>query len=85
MMVKEVKLMVLSRVVRLQQYLDNWLIRAPSQREAFLNTKTIVNLTESLGWIINWEKSELTLTQVFFFICYKYHLDSALVKPTQDR
>ena len=44
---------------------------------------TVVDLTQSLGWIIN-QKSELKPTQVFF-VGYEYHLDSALVKPTQER
>ena len=43
------------------------------------------NLTQSLGWIINQEKSELKPTQVFSFVGYEYHLDSALVRPTQER
>ena len=34
MIVKEVKLMALTRGIRLHQYLDNWLIRAQSQEEA---------------------------------------------------
>ena len=38
-----------------------------------------------LGWIINQEKSELKPTQVFSFMSDEYHLDSALVKPTQER
>ena len=46
-------------------YLDDWLIRAQSQEEAQINTQTVVDLTRSLGWIINQEKSELTPTQVF--------------------
>ena len=83
--VKEVKLMALSRGIRLHQYLENWLIRAQSQEEAQVNTQTVVDLTQSLGWIINQEKSELKPTQVFSFVDYKYHLDSALVKPTQER
>ena len=45
----------------------------------------MVDLTQSLGWIINQEKSELNPTQVFSFVGYEYHLDSALVKPTQER
>ena len=45
----------------------------------------MVHLTQSLGWIINQEKSELKLAQVFSFVGYEYHLDSALVKPTQER
>ena len=57
-----VKLMALKRGVRLHQYLDNWLIRAPSQKEAQVNTQMVVDLTHSLGWIINQEKSELKPT-----------------------
>ena len=82
--VKEVKLMALSRGLRLYQYLDDWLIRSQSQEEAQVNTQVVVDLTESLGWIINQEKSELK-PQVFLFVGYEYHLDSAHVKPTQER
>ena len=84
MIVKEVKLMALSRGIRLHQYLDDWLIRAQSPEESVHNTKVVVNLTESLGWIINQVKSKLTPTQVFSFVGYEYHLNSALLKPTQE-
>ena len=82
---KEVKLMAFSRGLRLHQYLDDWLIRSQSQEEAQVNTQAVVDLTQSLGWKINQEKSELKPTQVFSFVGYEYHLDSALVKPTQER
>ena len=59
--------------------------RSQSQEEAQVNTQAVVDLTQSLGWIINQEKSELKPTQVFLFMGYEYHLDSALVKPTQER
>ena len=77
--------MALSRGLRLHQYLDNWLIRSQSQEEAQMNTQAVVDLTQSLGWIIKQEKSELKPTQVFSLVGYEYHLDSALVKPTQER
>ena len=48
------------------------------------STKLKEYLTQSLGWIIN-QKSELKPAQVFSFVGYEYHLDSALVKPTQER
>ena len=83
MIVKEVKLMALSRGLRLHQYLDDWLMR--SQEEAQVNTQAVVDLTQSLGWIMNKKKSELKPTQVFSFVGYEYHLDSALVKHTQER
>ena len=56
MIVKEVKLMALSRGLKLHQYLDDWLIRSQSQEEAQVNTQAVVDLTQSLGWIINQEK-----------------------------
>ena len=68
MIVKEVKLMALSRGIRIHQYLDEWLIRAQSPEESSHNTKVVVDLTESLGWMINQVKSELIPTQVFFFV-----------------
>ena len=46
MMVKEMKLMALTRGVRLYQYLDNCLIRAPSQKEAQVNAQTVVDVTQ---------------------------------------
>ena len=77
--------MALSKGLRLHQYLDDWLIRSQSRQEALVNTQAVVDLTQSLGWIINQQKSELNPTQVFSFVGYEYHLDSALVKPTQER
>ena len=77
--------MALSRGLRLHQYLEDWLIRSQSQEEAQVKTQAVVNLTQSLGWIINVEKSELKPTRVFSFVGCEYHLDSALVKPTQKR
>ena len=79
------KLMALMRGLRLHQYLDDWLLRSPSQEEAQVNTKALVDLTQSLGWIINQEKSKLKPNQVFSFVGYEYYLASALVKPTQEK
>ena len=39
--------------------------QGPVSEEVQVNTQTVVDLTQSLGWIINQEKSELQLTQVF--------------------
>ena len=50
-----------------------------------MNTQAVLDLTQSLGWILNLEKLELQPTEVFSFVGYEYHLDSALVKPTQER
>ena len=49
-----------------------------------MNIQAVVDLTRSLGLIIYKEKSEVKPAQVFSFVGYEYHLDSALVKPTQE-
>ena len=85
MIVKEAKLMALSTGLRLHQYLDDWLIRSQSQKEAQVNTQAVVDITQSLVWIINQEKSAVKPTQVFSFVGYKYYLDTDLVKPTEER
>ena len=41
-------------------------------------------LTLSLGWIINQEKAKLKPFQVFPFVGYEYHLDSALREMAQS-
>ena len=58
--------MAFSRGLRIHQYLDDSMIRSQSQEEALVNTQAVVDLTQSLGWIINQEKSELKPPQVFF-------------------
>ena len=45
-LVKEVKLMALTRGIRLHQYLDDWLIRAQSQEKAQVNMQTVIDLTQ---------------------------------------
>ena len=77
--------MALSQGIRIHQYLDDRLIRAQFPEESSHNTKVVVDLTEPLGWMINQVKLGLIPTQVFSFVGYKYHLNSALVKPTQER
>ena len=42
-------------------------------------------LRQSLEWVINQEKFKLKSTPVFPFVGCEYYLDSALVKPTQER
>ena len=77
MIVKEVKLMALTREIRLYQYLDDWLIVSGRLSD---NGRP----NQSLDWKINQEKSELP-TQVFSFVGYEFHLDSALKKPSQEK
>ena len=84
-LVKEVKLLALKQDIRLHQYLDDWLIRASSQDEAQKHTVKLLSLIQSLGFIVNLQKSELNPQQRFDFIGYRFLLDQGLVRPTSDR
>ena len=81
--VKEVKLMAHARGIRIHQYLDDWLLRAPSQEICLQHTRTLLDLCQGLGWLVNMQKSELVPQQVFNFIGYRFDLLTGRVLPTQ--
>ena len=83
--VKEVKLMAQSQGIRIQQYLDDWLVRAPCQETCQRHTRSLLDLCHKLGWVVNMTKSELCPQQVFNFVGYRFDLSQGLVKPTQER
>ena len=83
--VKEVRLLALQRGIRIHQYLDDWLVRAPSKEECQKQTQKLLNLIRNFGFIVNFKKSELVPSQRFDFLGYHFLLDKGLVKPTQDR
>ena len=76
--------MAQSRGIRIHQYLDNWLIRAPTKESCHQGTQSLLALCQELGWVVNLEKSELEPKQVFEFVGYQYDLSHGLVKPTQN-
>ena len=83
--VKEVKLMAQVRGIRIHQYLDDWLLRAPCREICLHHTQTLLALCQDLGWVVNLTKSELTPQQVFNFVGYRFDLSLGRVKPTQER
>ena len=72
------------RGIRIHQYLDDWLIRAPTRESCHQGTQSLLDLCQELGWIVNLQKSEFEPKQVFEFVGYQYHLVHGLVKPTQN-
>ena len=68
--VKEVKLMAQSQGIRIHQYLDDWLIRAPTKESCHQGTQSLLALCQELGWIVNLQKSELEPQQVLEFVGY---------------
>ena len=82
---KEVKLMARQRGIRIHQYLDDWLVRASTHDTCLQQTQTLVTLCQELGWLVNKEKSELALKQVFNFVGYQFDLKEGKVRPTTER
>ena len=82
--VKEVKLIAQARGIRIHQYLDDWLLRAPSQATCLQHTRILLDLCQELGWLVNMQKLELVPQQVFNFVGYRFDLLTGRVLPTQD-
>ena len=83
--VKEVKLMAQTRGIRIHQYLDDWLLRAPCPETCQRNTQTLLALCRELGWVVNMKKSELVPQQVFSFVGYRFDLLTGRVLPMTER
>ena len=54
--------------VKLHIYLDDWLIWAESPEQAQMHAQMTISLMQRLGWVINFEKSDLTPSQDFQFL-----------------
>ena len=81
---KEVKFLAMKKCIRIQQYLDDWLVRARSHQTCLQYTQTLVALCRELGWLVNEEKSELEPKQVFNFVGYQFDLKEDRVRPTLE-
>ena len=77
------KLLHLQRIM-LFQYLDDWLIEALARSLAEEHTLQVLRLCDTLGLVVNEEKSELLPTQDFVFVGVHYDLQLGLVYPTDE-
>ena len=77
--------MAQAKGIRIHQYLDDWLLRAPCPETCLQHTQTLLALCQQLGWVVNREKPELTPQQWFNFVGYWFDLLTGRVLPTQDR
>ena len=69
------------RGVKLHVYLDDWLIRADTPEQAQLHAQPTIRVLQFLGWIINYEKSDLTPSQDFQFIGMQFNTRQFTVAP----
>ena len=74
-----------SQDIRIHQYLDDWLVRAPCRETCLQHTQILLALCQQLGLVVNMKKSELQPQQGFNFVGYRFKLLSGRVLPTRDR
>ena len=76
---------VRKRAITLHPYLDDWLARNQSHRALLEHRQFLLSLINSLGLIINYEKSDLVPAQVFTFIGMEFLTQTNIVRVPQDR
>ena len=83
--VKEVKLVLQSRGIRVHHYLDDWLLRANTRHQCQLQTKELIYVVQELSFVINFGISELEPTQKIDFLGYHFDLIQGKVFPTEKK
>ena len=72
-----------SQGIRVHAYLDDWLGRALSQSMAHSHGLEVIQLLVRLGWVINWDKSDISGSQTVVFLGIFFDLQRAVVMPGQ--
>ena len=73
------------RAITLHPYLDDWLARNQNRQVLLEHRQFLLSLINSLGLIINYEKSDLVPIQVFTFIGMEFLTQANIVRVPQDR
>ena len=73
------------RAITLHPYLDDWLARNQNRPRLLEHRQFILSLINSLGLIINYEKSDLVPAQVFTFIGMAFLTHTNIVRVPQAR
>ena len=71
--------------IHLRRYLDDWLIQASSREQVLLSLRTVLHLCNSLGIVVNWEKSQLVPTQRICYLGVLLDSVSFRASPAQKR
>ena len=82
---RELAIIFRSRNIRINMYLDDWLILAQTKEECARHTQEVLSITQSLGFRLNWKKSSLLPTQRFTYLGMLFDTQSFLVAPTEER
>ena len=66
-------------------YLDDWLLAAESPARLLSQLDFLLRTVQALGFLVNWEKSELTPTQRPIFLGASIDIPAGLARPSPDR
>ena len=70
------------RGLRIFCYLDDWLLAAESRELLLTQLNFLLRTVQSLGFLINWEKSELTPTRRPIFLGAAVSIPEGLARPS---
>ena len=70
-----------SQGIQVHAYLDDWIMHASSREQSLEHTQHIIQLLQSLGWTINWDKSMLQPSRILDFLGLHFNLERALISP----
>ena len=71
--------------IRVHAYLDDWLQLSVSEVQSWQHSRRFLNIILELGFVPNWEKSELVPTQKFCFLGARFNLIKGQVGPSLER
>ena len=66
-------------------FLDDWLLVHQDVHVLMAQAKDLVNLVTELGFLINWEKSDLQPSQSFVYLGVQFDLRVGLLYPSKER
>lgn len=71
--------------IRVHAYLDDWLQPSASQALSWSHSRRLLSIVLDLGFLPNWDKSDLIPTQSFIFLGAQFNLELGLVSPAPVR
>ena len=76
---------VRGRGIRLRVYLDDWLLLAASAEQCSHQCRQVLDLCSSLGFVVNWDKSDLVPSQRFTYLGMALDTVAWLASPSPQR
>ena len=71
--------------IRVHAYLDDWIQPSASEGQSWHHSRKLLSTVLDLGFLPNWDKSELIPVKDFNFLGAHFNLGLALVSPSADR